>query len=120
MEELSKNSTRQRFWLFSGPLALAPVEKLVIDCSLLSSYSLKSPWVRSWMYCPFLSVTTASTRTRRDSFLMVWEIGIGGTAAGSTAGFCAFSASAGFGGGALSCAALRPEMSKRTPANKVG
>src|SRR5580658_3884612 len=36
-------------------------------CSLPSSQTLKSFWVRSRTYSPFLSVTTLSTRTRRVS-----------------------------------------------------
>src|ERR1700688_1988654 len=39
-------------------------------CSLLSSYTLKSLCFRSRTYSPFLFVTTVSTSTKRDSFLI--------------------------------------------------
>src|SRR5579872_2476820 len=61
--ELSKNRTRYRFCELLGEAGSASNEKLVIFCSLLSSQTLKSFSVRSRLYAPFLSVTTASTST---------------------------------------------------------
>src|SRR3984957_13703265 len=102
-----------------------PVEKLEMVCSLLSSKSLKSPCLRSRMYSPFLPVTTVSTKTKRDSFLITTLL-CGGSVEfccdDCAASFCAASlgaasfgtaslgastvGGAGTGAGGLSCSAL--------------
>src|ERR1700688_4634389 len=79
-------------------------------CSLLSSYTLKSLCFRSRTYAPFLSVTTVSTKTKRDSFLITTLL-CGGSVE-FCCGDCGASlgastvAGAGTGAGGLSCFAL--------------
>src|ERR1700694_2924388 len=96
MVELSKNKIRYRRCPFAWVAASAPAEKDETCFSLLSSKTLKSFCVKSRMELPFLSVTTESTSTNFDSFLI------------TTAG-CGSAGEAACGGGGSGCPCARKE-----------
>src|SRR6202045_2929406 len=95
MVELSKKRIRERFCPLAWMAGSEPVEKLEMVCSLLSSKTLKSLCLRSRTYSPFLSVTTVSTKTKRDSFLITTLL------CGGSVEFCCADCEASFGAASL-------------------